>query len=513
MSAVTVPAACVPTASTTLWDVFRRSLETNARQPALGFEGVELSYGEVASAVANRAAQLAAAGVGARDRVVLLMENGLGFPVTDLAVMALGAVKVPLNGQLTAAEVQGIVARITPRVACVSPALRPLIDESDVTLLDDAIDLTPGTPLPAVGAARPEDPAAIYFTGGTTGKPKGIVHAQYPTVVNFMAHLIEGGLQRDERLLLNTPLSHAAGLFTLASLLRGSYARIERAFDAPTTLDTIDADRITWTFAVPTMIYRLLDVAEERDWRPTSLRTVQYGAAPISATGLRRAIDRFGPIFQQLFGQTECPNFATVLRKEDHVRALEETQLLRSCGRASLMCDVSIRSEETGDEVAQGATGELCLRSVYVLDRYWDDPDAYGKRFHGDWLRTGDIGYQDAEGNVFLVDRLNDMIISGGMNVYSLEVEDALVRHPDVRAAAVVGVPHEHWGEAVHAVVVAGGAVDEATLLAYARKELGAYKRPKSVEFVDALPLTVYGKVDKKALRAPHWQDHDRAIG
>lgn len=343
--------------------------------------------------------------------------------------------------------------------------------------------------------------------------PKGIVHTQYPTVVTLLAHLMEGGIQRDERLLLTTPLSHAAGIFTLSSLLRGGYTRIESSFDSERMLDVMDADRITWTFAVPTMIYRLLDVVERRGHVPPTLRTLQYGAAPISAVGLRRAVDRFGPVLQQLFGQTECPNFAIVLRKKDHIRALEEPQLLRSCGKASILCDVSIRALDDGHEIPRGEIGELCLRWAYTLERYWDDPEKYEKRFHGEWLRTGDIAHQDDEGNVFLVDRLNDVIISGGMNVYSIEVEDMLTAHPDVVAAAVVGIPHTDSGRGgprvrrrdsrprpQRAQDICAGVTRRLQTAQESRVRRGA-------------SANALWQVDKKALRAPHWIGHERAIG
>lgn len=487
----------------TLWDAFRRSLTTNRGRPALSFGDETWLYSDVAAAVANAACRLAGADVRPGGRVVLLTEPGLAFPVYDLAIMALGAVKVPLNTQLTADDVAGIVARVEPAVVVISPSLEPLIHGigSGPQLLDDAVEIDGSLPLPPVGAASPRDPAVVYFTGGTTGKPKGIVHSQVGVVANLLAHLLEGGIGRDERLVLATPLSHAAGIFLLSSLLRGGYARIQPRFDPDRIIDVIDADRITWMWAVPTMIYRLLDAAERRDWAPTTLRTLQYGGAPISVARLREALGRFGPVLQQLYGQAECPNYGTLLRKEDHARALDEPPLLQSCGRASIMCNVTIRDDD-GHEVPPGTTGEVCLRSPYVMDSYWDDPDGFAERFFGPWLRTGDIGYQDEEGNVFLVDRRNDMIISGGMNVYSLEVEEALRRFPGVVAAAVIGVPHDDWGEAVHAVVVPSDGLDRDALADHARTSLAAYKRPKSYEFVDALPLTSYGKIDKKALRS-----------
>ncbi|MEU6075746.1 AMP-binding protein [Micromonospora sp. NPDC047074] len=494
-------------ASTTLWEIFRRSLITNADRPALGFGDETWTYAELGRAVAAAAARLAALGVRPGERVILLTDNVAAFPVHDLAVMSLGAVKVPLNAMISTPEVTDIARRVRPRVAVVSRSLAERVagipTGAGTAVVDADLPLAyEGEQLPPPGAAGPDDPAVIYFTGGTTGAPKGIVHSQRGVVANLWAHLLDADIRRDERLLLTTPLAHAAGLFTLSALLRGAYARIEPGFDADRVLDRVDQDGTTWTFAVPTTIYRLLDAAEARGWRPGTLRTVQYGAAPIAAGQLRRALAVFGPVLQQLYAQTESPNYATLLRKEDHVRALAEPGLLASCGRASIMCDVAVL-DDAGNPQPPGATGEVAVRSPYVMTGYWEDPEGAAKRFVDGWLLTGDIGYQDEQSYLYLVDRRNDMIVSGGMNVYSIEVEQALARHPGVRAAAVVGLPHADWGEAVHAYVVPrGDFADTDGLRTHCRETLSAYKRPKAYHLVPALPTTPYGKVDKKALRA-----------
>jgi fatty-acyl-CoA synthase/long-chain acyl-CoA synthetase len=389
------------------------------------------------------------------------------------------------------------------------------------TEIPDACTIIPGDVVapgsapvepPAVGAVGPDDLSFVGFTGGTTGKPKGIVHHQAPMVLNMFAHIMEGGIGRDDHMLLTTPLPHAAGFLGAAALLRGAHVRVEKGFDANEVLRIMDEHDITWTFAVPTMIYRLLDAAVETGIRPAALRTIQYGAAPISPERLRQAMEVFGPVLQQLYAQTECPNFATVLSKPDHVRALSEPDLLSSCGKATLMCEVAI-IDEAGEEVPRGEVGEVALDSPYVMRGYWQDPDNYAKRFAGRWMRTGDVGRMDDEGFVTLVDRANDMIISGGMNVYSVEVEAVISAHPDVAQVAIVGVPHDDWGEAVHAVVVPRPSLDREAFAAWCRERLASYKRPKSVEYRDDLPVTVYGKVDKKALRAPHWDGRQRNVG
>jgi fatty-acyl-CoA synthase len=499
----------------TLWEAFRRSLLLNSHRPALSVGDTTWTYQDLATAVAVAANNLTTAGVTPQDRVVLLCENNASFPVYDLAIMACGAVKIPLNSMLTAADIGDICRRTRPRVAVVNPGLAHLATDIPADCVQLPGEVTepghaPITP-PPVGAAGPDDLAFVGFTGGTTGKPKGIVHRQHPFVLNMLAHVAEGTIAPDEYLLLTTPLPHAAGLFALAGLFRGAHVRVEPGFDAEGTLRLMEAERITWTFAVPTMIYRLLDAAEATGIRPAALRTIQYGAAPISPERLRQAIEMFGPVLQQLYAQTECPNFATSLTKADHVRALHDPALLSSCGRATLMCEVAILNDE-GEPLGPGEVGEVALDSPYVMAGYWEDPDGYAKRFAGRWMRTGDVGRIDDEGYVTLVDRSNDMIISGGMNVYSVEVENVIATHPFVGQVAVVGVPHDDWGEAVHAVIVARGEIDSDEFTAFCRENLAAYKRPKSFSVVAELPVTVYGKVDKKALRAPFWEGIGRNV-
>jgi fatty-acyl-CoA synthase len=356
----------------------------------------------------------------------------------------------------------------------------------------------------------PGAPAAIYFTGGTTGRPKGVLHTQRSTVALHYAQMLEAEITDTDRLLLMTPLAHAAGLFAQTALIRGAAVVLADGFDADTTLDLFAGERITWTFLVPTMIYRLLESMRERTGYRSGLRTIVYGAAPIAPGRLAEALDRFGPVFVQLYGQTESPNWGTRLSKGDHDPV--RPHLLSSCGRASIMADVMVVDDE-GRAVPAGTIGEICLRTPYLLREYVDDPGATHAKFLGDWIRTGDIGVLDEHGYVYLKDRKADMVITGGMNVYCREVEDVLSRHPGVGAVAVVGIPHDDWGEAVHAFVIRADRdlIGEA-LLDWARDKLAAYARPKSVEFVDGLPETPFGKIDKKQLRARYWQGHDRGI-
>lgn len=499
-----------------LWNAFRRSLAHNGDRPAVSAADQTWSYRELGHAVARVAGLLEQAGVGVGDRVVLLLDNDLGYVAADLAVFSRGAVKTPLNMMMSATEVLRALEFVEPAAIIVDAAGR----ERCPTLPQEltVIELTAGwasdlgqVALPPESAVEASAPAGIYLSGGTTGLPKGIIHSQDTILHNLWAHLIDAAIDADSKLLLTTPLPHSAGLFTESALLAGAHVRIEPGFDAQRWVSLVEEHQITWSYGVPTMLKRILDLTEGSDWASTSVQTFQYGSAPVSPGLLRRALHVFGPVLQQLYAQTECPQYATLLRKSDHVTAADHPELLASAGRPSTMCEVSIRDSD-GRALAANEIGEVCLRSPYVMVGYWKNAEAYAQRFHDDWLRTGDVGRIDEDGYLFLVDRLADMVVSGGMNVFSIEVEAALSLHPAVAQVAVIGVPDEDWGERVHAVVVLKDPFGDVDLQTHCREHLAAYKRPKSYDIVEALPLTTYGKIDKNALRAPHWAGSARSV-
>ncbi|MCE0766117.1 AMP-binding protein [Pseudonocardia kujensis] len=504
----------------TLGEEFEAALRRHRARTAVEAGGRSWTYGDLDRWSAAVADQLRAVGVRPGDAVALYLGNCVEFVVADLAVARVGAVKVPVNTLLPEATVAHIVKAARVRALVLGTGVAAVGERAGAGLptlwVDDGGGPAAGetlagpgdvaVPAPGIG---PTDRAAIYFTGGTTGLPKGVVHTQASAVAVQYAQILEAELAQDERLLLMTPLAHAAGLFAQSALVRGATVVIEPGFDAGRALDLLRDRGVTWTFLVPTMIYRLLDLARDREDLP--LRTVVYGAAPIAPSRLARALEVFGPVFVQLFGQTECPNWGTRLAKHDHDPARPE--LLGSCGQASIMADVRV-VDDAGAPLPPGATGEVCLRAPYTLESYLGDPGATAAKFlPGGWIRTGDVGLLDEGGYLHLRDRKADMVISGGMNVYCRDVEDVLARHPAVARVAVIGVPHEDWGEAVHAVVVPRPGFSPEELLGWSRGELAGYARPKSVEVVADLPETPFGKIDKKVLRAPHWAGRDRAIG
>ncbi|WP_214103362.1 class I adenylate-forming enzyme family protein [Acrocarpospora catenulata] len=516
---------------TTLGEEFDHALRRHADRTAIEYGERRLSFAELDRWSLAVAGQLRELGVGTGDVVAVHTRNCPQFVVVDVAIARLGAVKLPVNHMLPQATVAHILARTQAKVLVFGVGLAEIalgaaaesgVDPAPVQVADGPgpavpevahlADLPDDVPdLPRLSLPAPADRAAIYFTGGTTGLPKGVVHTQSSAVALHYAQLLEAEILHDERLLLMTPLAHAAGLFAQSALLRGATIVIRDGFDAEQTVELLHRDRITWTFLVPTMIYRLLDVLARRPEVALRLRTVVYGAAPISPTRLAEALRVLGPVFIQLYGQTEVPNWGTRLPKSDHDPA--RPQLLGSCGQASIMTDVQVVDDE-GTPVPPGQTGEICLRSPYALDCYLGDPEATRAKFLGPWVRTGDIGYLDDAGYLYLQDRKNDMVISGGMNVYCREVEDVLVQHPAISRVAVIGIPHHDWGEAVHAVVVpVSGEFAVEEVLAWVRGQLAGYARPKSIEVREVLPETPFGKIDKVALRRPYWAGRQRNIG
>jgi fatty-acyl-CoA synthase len=339
-----------------------------------------------------------------------------------------------------------------------------------------------------------------------------VVHTQRVHVTMAMTELVEWDWPEEVRFLAMTPISHATGAMILAVLMRSGTFVLARGFDPRRFFELVERHRITCTFLVPTMIYVLLDHPGLAEADLSSLKTVIYGASPMSPGRLVEAMRRFGPVFMQLYGQSEAPNCISVLRRDDHDPE-RHPERLASCGLPVAGLQVALLDDE-GREVPVGEVGEICCRGPLVMAGYWNKPEETEKAFRHGWLHTGDLARRDADGYLYIVDRSKDMIITGGFNVFPREVEDVLTRHPDVAAAAVIGVPDAKWGEAVKAVVVrrAGADVSAEALIALVRDAKGAVHSPKSVDFVDELPVTGLGKPDKKVLRARYWGGAARAV-
>jgi fatty-acyl-CoA synthase len=348
---------------------------------------------------------------------------------------------------------------------------------------------------------RGEDVYRLSYSGGTTGRPKAIVNTHRMGVALLAIQLAEWEWPSDIRQLVCAPLSHAGAAMFLPTLLRGGSLLLLPAFDPVEVLRAIERHRITCILLVPTMIYALLDHPRLGEFDLSSLETVFYGASLISPTRLRQAIERFGPIFFQFYGQSEAPMSLSVLRRADH--RPDDPARLASCGRPVPWVDVALLDDQHR-RVPIGTPGEICARGPLVMGGYHNKPEQTADALAGGWLHTGDVAVEDGEGFLRIVDRKKDMIVTGGFNVYPREIEDVLGAHPLVANCAVVGVPDPHWGEAVKAVVVLRPGAEPCAeeLIALVRDRKGPVQAPKTVNFVDAIPVTPLGKPDKKALRA-----------
>jgi len=526
----------VSTPVATLKQLFEKTLRKYADRTAVHFDGEAVTYAELDRRSNTVAHELVNRGVAVGEPVALMLSNSLSYVVVDLALFKAGAARFALNDMLSAKEREYMLDDTRAETVFVDEDFEDTLQnlQSDVdsikhvfscsgsepslsnavsyeTLLEEGSESS--APDVAVG---PTDKALHAYTGGTTGKPKGLVHSHRGMVQNMYTTIMELDVTGDTRQLITTPLPHSAGGFLWSGLLTGAEIWLEPGFNAATVLERIESNEITWTFMVPTMIYRILDHERLQTRDTSSIETIVYGAAPMTSARLREGLNQFGPVFLQFYGQGECPNFITTLTKKEHQLAVAtgNEQRLGSAGQPCMMADVNIVDPDTGESVMSGDTGEITVRAPYTMERYFERPEETSQTLVDGWVRTGDIGRIDDDGYVYLLDRKNDMIVTGGMNIYSTEVEETLAEHAVVKDVAVIGVPDEEWGEAVWAVVVPyeDETVPEEALIEYADERLAKYKKPKKIEFREALPRTPYDKVDKVALREPYWEHEDRSI-
>jgi fatty-acyl-CoA synthase len=377
-----------------------------------------------------------------------------------------------------------------------------------IDLLAAVVAMGTVTPRNLAGA---DDLATLNYTGGTTGKSKGALrhHREYGGFAS--AILADFEIPDIPRYLTVAPISHVAGTKVLPTLIRGGTVHMLKGFDPEAVLKTIARERINFTLFVPTMIYVLLDHPQLDRTDLSSLELLLYGASAMSPSRLVEGIERIGPVFSQLYGQTECYP-VSVLRKRDHDPKTPE--LFLSCGFPIAACDVRIL-DEADQEVATGEAGEICVRASHVMAEYWKRPEQTEETLKNGWLHTGDIARADERGYMFILDRKKDMIVSGGFNIFPREIEDVLSQHADVAMVAVVGVPDDKWGEAVTAIVVAreGTRPNAEELINLVKSRKGSAHAPKHIKFVTELPMTGVGKVDKKVLKAGFWAGRDRMVG
>ncbi len=494
-----------------LFDIARRQPEA----PAIS-DGVHAwNYREFARRISCLAGGLAARGLEPGDRVMLCMENCAEFLEFLFACWTAGLCAVPVNARLHVREVEHIARDSSARLLVATPNLAegfaPL--EHSLETLSPVIPtrsgeyadlLERGAPMRPVDTAATER-AWLFYTSGTTGRPKGAVLSHRNLL--FMSHCYYADIDRlDERdtNLHAGPLSHGAGLYALPHLLRGGHQVVLPHFEVEAILEALQRYSRVSMFAAPTMLTRLVHAPAIVAADLRNLRTIFYGGGPMYVADLERALQLFGPRLYQLYGQGESPMTITGLSKRLHAAQTHPRwrDRLGSCGvpRTGVLVKVV---DDRGRELPSGEIGEVVTRSDCVMEGYWNNPAASEETLRGGWLHTGDLGSFDEEGFLTLRDRSKDMIISGGSNIYPREIEEVLLRHPDLVEVSVVGRPHPEWGEEVVAFVVARPAakVEPEQLDRLCLDHIARFKRPRHYRFVDALPKNNYGKVLKTELR------------
>ena len=438
----------------------------------------------------------------------------------------------PLNLRLAPLELEYILQNSGTKVVFADFFFAPLIDSvranTDVEKIvlvgaeiagdvphDARFDDVLAAGEPVVPPEPEEDDAVILmYTGGTTGLPKGVVIDSRAAILDMYKIAAAFAFDDSYVYLHQTPMFHAAsfgGILTIPA--SGGVTTFVPVFDPAKVLDAIEAHQVSTTVMVPTMIQMLLDHPSFAPERLASMRALVYGASPMPTPLLERLLALYPNLdVYQGYGMTENCGLLTVLRPEDHRAGGDR---LRSAGRPVLGAEVTIRDAD-GSDVPPGESGEVCARSGNFMREYWQQPEQTAQAFEGGWYHTGDAGYLDEQGYLFLVDRVKDMIVTGGENVYSAEVENAIASHPAVVQVAAIGIPSEKWGEAVHAVVVVepDAEVTADDIVDWARQRIAGYKVPKSVELrTEPLPLSGAMKVLKRELRAPYWEGQDRGVG
>ncbi|SDH14349.1 class I adenylate-forming enzyme family protein [Agrococcus jejuensis] len=518
-------------------DFFDRGWALNPQGAAYVSTTGTWTYEEAGRTTCRVANALLDAGATSDTKVAVLSPNDPLAWLCVLGTWRAGATWVPLNPDspvedsltlLTRFHAEWLLYHSSMADAALAalaqvPTLRRI-----VCIDDDAAPDALATMLAAASDAKPhvavqmDDVISIAPTGGTTGLPKGVMNTHRTFTTSFTNMMLGFPYTAGEHAvsLAAAPMTHSSGMYSMPVSARGGTVVVIPRAHADAILDAIEQHGVTELFLPPTVIYRILDRLEHRGADTSSLKYLIYSAAPMSTEKLRVAIDRLGPVMTEVYGQMEAPAGITYLSPHDHFvdgvlgGELHGDDVLASCGRPFPSVEVGVLDPESSQRVADGETGEICVRGDIVMRGYYDDPERTAETVIDGWLRTGDLGHVDAAGRIHLTDRRKDMIISGGFNVYPSEVEQVIWSHPAVQDCAVVGVPDPDWGERVTAVVELneGQTATADEIVALCKERLGGVRTPKQVEFVDSLPRSVNGKVLKKDIRERFWSGHARRI-
>lgn len=510
-----------------LVDFLDKGASLGGDAPCLVCGDATWTYDEVVGLSERVAAGLRASGITSGDKVAILSANDPVAFASVFGISRAGAIWCPINPRNEASENRDLLAMFECSALVFQAAFAPLVDQirgelprlTTLVCLDghfgwatdweDFAGLDTRSPGGSGHSTNEgDDLAMIVGTGGTTGRPKGVeltgTNLETMTAITLMAYPWPDDGARPTYLAL-APLTHAAGVLCFPVLCRGGAIVVMRAPDVAGFLDHVERHRVTHTFLPPTLIYMVLDHPSLATTDLSSLQCFWYGAAPMSSARLEEALHRIGPVMAQLFGQTEAPMMIATMAPRDHFRAdgSVATERLSSAGRPAPLVTVAIM-DLSGELLPTGERGEIVVRSSLVMRGYLQNPEATAEASAYGWHHTGDIGFLDADGFLHIVDRAKDMVITGGFNVYSTEVEQALMAHPAVADCAVIGLPDEKWGERVTAVVQPrpGADVDVVALKAFVKERIGAVKTPKQVEVWDDLPRSKVGKVLKSEIKA-----------
>jgi acyl-CoA synthetase (AMP-forming)/AMP-acid ligase II len=506
-------------------EMFAELAERRSDHPALLGAARTVTYAELeqrANRVANALTDL---GVGEDGRVAYLDLNNPEFFEVMLGAAKVGAAIAPLNFRLTPGEMGRIVddagAKVLVVGAVFEAAVEPIRAEAPglTTVVRVGEDYEQWLAAAAADdvqhESRPEDVVLQLYTSGTTGLPKGVMltNDNCSALLDVAEHW---DVDETSVSLVAMPLFHIGGSgWANVSLARGGTDILVPMIDPAKLLDVVEEARVTNAFLVPAVLQMMCAVpgADQRDF--SSLRSIAYGASPITSAALTRALEVFrAPLFQ-VYGLTETTGAITELSSTDHDPGGPRQHLMRSAGKPYPWVEMKAVDPATGADCKAGAVGEIWTRSVQNSPGYWRKPEDTAAVLDADgWLHTGDAGYLDEDGYVFLTDRIKDMIVTGAENVYPVEVESALAEHPDVADVAVIGVPDDRWGESVKAIVVRrpGSSLSAEELIDWAKDRIAGFKRPRSVDFAEELPRNPSGKLLKRVLREPYWAAQDRNV-
>ncbi|MCO1653798.1 long-chain-fatty-acid--CoA ligase [Pseudonocardia humida] len=496
--------------------------------PAITFEGTTRTWAELAQRVRRAAAALRAAGVRPGDRIAVLDLNHPSCVELTLACAQIGATNAVVNFRLAPPEIVYVINDAGARLLFVGPefagAAQQLRDkiptvEQVVHIGGDGDEyeawLAAQEPDAEVHPAESGDCFVQLYTSGTTGFPKGAMLTHGGMLAHARNVMVDFELTDEGRVQVAMPLFHVGGTsYALLAIAAGAQIRMLRLPDPVAVVEMLERDRITHTFLVPALLAAIVQVPgiAERDF--SALQALSYGASPMPLPVLRACLKLFPGVMHQVYGMTEACGVVSSLGPEDHGDPAVAHRLV-SAGTPTHGVEIEIRDPATGEPVPTGEPGEIWVRTDQLMGGYWGKPEATAAAITEDgWLRSGDGGHIDADGYIYVTDRIKDMIISGGENIYPAEIERVLAEHPTVGDVAVIGVPDDRWGEVPKAVVVAapGQTVDPEALIAFARENLAGFKAPKSVDVVDELPRNPTGKILKKDLRKPFWEGRDRQV-